>query len=152
MTDIHTHQRRRDPRGGHRAGRSRPARPRAWSLSRVTWAVRVLAAVTGLVLALVVASATAAWAQPTPVPPDAPLEPGVTDLTTVVNNIRIWLIGILFAVATLYATIGGFRYMWSNGDPGEVEKAKSAFRNAAIGYGLAVLAPLVVTIVTSFLL
>jgi hypothetical protein len=107
--------------------------------------VRVLAAVTGLVLALVVASATAAWAQ-------APLEPGVTDLTTVVNNIRLWLIGILFAVSTLYLTIGGFRYMWSNGDPSEVEKAKSAFRNAAIGYALAVLAPLVVTIVTSFLL
>jgi hypothetical protein len=108
--------------------------------------VRVLAAVTGLTLGLVAATATAAWAQ------DAPLEPGVTDITTVVNNIRIWLIGILFAVSTLYLTIGGFRYMWSNGDPGEVEKAKSAFRNAAIGYGLAVLAPLVVTIVTSFLL
>lgn len=146
MTDIHTHQRRRDPRGGHRAGRCRPARPRARSLSRATRAVRVLAAVTGLALALVVATATTAWAQ------DAPLEPGVTDITTVVNNIRIWLIGILFAVSTLYLTIGGFRYMWSNGDPGEVEKAKSAFRNAAVGYGLAVLAPLVVTIVTSFLL
>lgn len=139
MTDIHTHQNRRDPRGARRAGRSRPAR----TLSR---AVRVLAAVAGLSLAVVIAIATAAWAQ------DAPLEPGVTDITTVVNNIRIWLVGILFAVSTLYLTIGGFRYMWSNGDPSEVEKAKSAFRNAAIGYGLAVLAPLVVTIVTSFLL
>lgn len=146
MTDIHTHQRRRDPRGGHRPGRCRPARSRARARARATRAVRVLAAVTGLTLGLVAATATAAWAQ------DAPLEPGVTDITTVVNNIRIWLIGILFAVSTLYLTIGGFRYMWSNGDPGEVEKAKSAFRNAAIGYGLAVLAPLVVTIVTSFLL
>lgn len=107
--------------------------------------MRVLACA-GLCLVAVLASAPAAWAQ------DAPLEPGVSDLTAVVNNIRIWLIGILFAVSTLYLTIGGFRYMWSNGDPGEVEKAKSAFRNAAIGYGLAVLAPLVVTIVTSFLL
>jgi hypothetical protein len=32
------------------------------------------------------------------------------------------------------------------GDPGEIEKAKTAFKSAAIGYGLAALAPLVVTV------
>jgi hypothetical protein len=34
----------------------------------------------------------------------------------------------------------------AGGDPGEVEKAKGAFRAAGIGYALAALAPLVVTI------
>jgi hypothetical protein len=63
---------------------------------------------------------------------------------------RIWLVGILVAVSTLFLTIGGFRYLWSNGDPGEVEKAKTALRNAAIGYVLAILAPLFVTVVTGF--
>lgn len=139
MTDIHP-SRRRDG-----ASRGQPASRRVRSRARLRRVVRVLASA-GLCLVAVLDSATGAWAQ------DAPLEPGVSDLTAVVNNIRIWLVGILFAVSTLYLTIGGFRYMWSNGDPGEVEKAKSAFRNAAIGYGLAVLAPLVVTIVTSFLL
>ena len=37
----------------------------------------------------------------------------------------------------------------AGGDPGEVAKAKVAFRSAAIGYGLAVLAPVIVTILKS---
>ncbi len=65
----------------------------------------------------------------------------------VVNNIRNWLVGILVAVATLFLTVGGLRYAAANGDPGEVEKAKLALKSAAIGYGLALLAPLFVTIV-----
>jgi hypothetical protein len=50
----------------------------------------------------------------------------------------------------LFLTIGGLRLMWANGDPGEVEKGKAALRSAAIGYGLAMLAPLIVTIVGSW--
>jgi hypothetical protein len=37
----------------------------------------------------------------------------------------------------------------SGGNPGEVEKAKSAFKSAAIGYCLAILAPVVITILKS---
>ncbi|RZU48813.1 hypothetical protein EV385_0538 [Krasilnikovia cinnamomea] len=68
-------------------------------------------------------------------------------IEAVVNNIRTWLVGILVAVATLFLTVGGLRYAAANGDPGEVEKAKLALKSAAIGYGLALLAPLFVTIV-----
>ncbi|MDI6101200.1 pilin [Actinoplanes sp. NEAU-A12] len=68
-------------------------------------------------------------------------------LEQVVNNIRTWLVGILVAVATLFLTVGGLRYAAANGDPGEVEKAKLALKSAAIGYALAMLAPLFVTIV-----
>ncbi|MFC0433404.1 pilin [Kutzneria buriramensis] len=69
-------------------------------------------------------------------------------LKDVLLNIRNWIIAILATVATTFLTVGGLRYLAANGDPGEVEKAKSAFRNAAIGFGLAALAPLVVDALT----
>jgi Type IV secretion system pilin len=62
------------------------------------------------------------------------------------TNIRNWVVGILALLATVFLTIGGVRYILGNGDPGEIEKAKTAFRSACLGYALAVLAPLVVTV------
>lgn len=67
-------------------------------------------------------------------------------LDQVINNVRSWLVGLLAALATLFLTIGGVKYLIAAGDPGEVEKAKHALRSAAIGYGLAVLAPGLVSI------
>lgn len=64
----------------------------------------------------------------------------------VLNNVRNWIVGILALLATVFLTIGGARYVWSGGDPGEVEKARSALRSAAFGYALAVLAPLIVEV------
>jgi hypothetical protein len=70
-------------------------------------------------------------------------------LTSVIDNLRNWLVGILAAVATLFLTIGGLRYLTAGGDPGQVEKAKTALKSAAIGYALAALAPLLVSILVS---
>ncbi|GAA4890552.1 pilin [Saccharopolyspora cebuensis] len=70
----------------------------------------------------------------------------VASLDQVLTNIRNWIMGMLALVATVFLTIGGVRYLLANGDPGEVEKAKSAFRNAAFGYMLAALAPVIVDI------
>ncbi|MGH3832095.1 MAG: pilin [Pseudonocardiaceae bacterium] len=64
----------------------------------------------------------------------------------VLTNIRSWIMGILAGLATVFVSVGGMRYVMAGGDPGEVEKAKSAFRAAGIGYGMAALAPLVVTV------
>lgn len=64
----------------------------------------------------------------------------------VLNNIRTWIMGILAGLATVFLSIGGVRYVMSAGDPGEVEKAKTTFKSAGWGYGLAALAPLVVQI------
>ncbi len=64
----------------------------------------------------------------------------------VLNNIRNWIMGILAGLATVFLTIGGMRYVMAAGDPGEVAKAKIAFKSAATGYALAALAPLVVTV------
>ncbi len=67
----------------------------------------------------------------------------------VINATTVWLVGILAGLATLFLTIGGVRYLMAGGDPAEVAKAKIALRSAAIGYGLAVLAPVIVTILKS---
>ncbi|MGH3846291.1 MAG: pilin [Pseudonocardiaceae bacterium] len=64
----------------------------------------------------------------------------------VLTNIRTWVMSILASLATVFLSIGGVRYVMGGGNPGEIEKAKTAFRSAAIGYGLAALAPLVVTV------
>ncbi len=56
---------------------------------------------------------------------------------------------LLASLATLFLTIGGLRYMGGAADPGEVEKAKTAVKAAAIGYALAALAPLAVGILKS---
>ena len=69
-----------------------------------------------------------------------------TSLSGVISNLQTWLVGILAAVATLFLTIGGVRYLTAGGDPGQVERAKMAFKSAAIGYALAALAPLIVSI------
>jgi hypothetical protein len=64
----------------------------------------------------------------------------------VLTNIRNWLMGILAGLATVLLTVGGVRYVLAAGDPGEVEKAKTALTTACFGYLLAAMAPLVVTI------
>jgi type IV secretion system pilin len=64
----------------------------------------------------------------------------------VLTNIRNWVMGILAGLATVFLSIGGVRYVMGGGDPGEIEKAKTAFKAAGVGYGLAALAPLVVTV------
>jgi Type IV secretion system pilin len=74
---------------------------------------------------------------------------GSPTLTGVIDNLQNWLVGILAAVATLFLTIGGLRYLTAGGDPGQVEKAKTALKSAAIGYALAILAPLLVSILAS---
>lgn len=70
-------------------------------------------------------------------------------IPTVISNLQNWLIGILAGLATLFLVIGGVRYVISGGNPGEVEKAKTAFRSAGFGYCLAILAPVVITILKS---
>jgi Type IV secretion system pilin len=69
------------------------------------------------------------------------------DLNQVIDNLRVWITGLLAALATLLLMIGGVRYLLAAGDPGSHERAKGSIRAALIGYALALLAPLLVTIV-----
>jgi hypothetical protein len=69
-----------------------------------------------------------------------------TSLGQVVDNIRLWMIGLLVGLASLLLTVAGVRYLLSGGDPGQIERAKTALRAALCGYALAVLAPVLVTV------
>jgi hypothetical protein len=130
-----------------RRARDKRATGRRSRLDLVTWLIyhgtrlmsvlTLLGWLTGTVLVLL---STAAYAAD----PDGG---GPASIEAVVNSIRAWLVGILVAVATLSLTIGGLRLMWANGDPSEAEKGKAALKSAAVGYGLAMLAPLIVKVV-----
>ncbi|WP_432850626.1 pilin [Amycolatopsis sp. CA-161197] len=64
----------------------------------------------------------------------------------VLTNIRNWVLGLLAGIALVLFTVAGLRYLLASGDPGEIEKAKGAFKAGCIGFALAALAPLVVEI------
>lgn len=70
----------------------------------------------------------------------------VKTLPEVINSATAWIVGILATLGVFFFTVGGLRYMWASGDPAEVEKAKGAFKGAAMGFALAVLAPVLMNI------
>jgi hypothetical protein len=72
-------------------------------------------------------------------------------LPQVIDGIRTWIMGIIAAVATMFLVVGGLRYMAAGGDPAQVEQAKGNFKSALIGYALAVLAPVVLTVLQGIL-
>jgi len=87
------------------------------------------------------------------VPAAAYAEPGgavilaSNDLPTVISNLQAWVMGILAAVATLFLVLGGVYRVTAGGDPAQVDKSNTQFKNALIGYGLAVLAPILLQVV-----
>ena len=85
------------------------------------------------VLVLLIVRSTPAYAAP-------------GDITTVIDSIRNWVSGILAALATLFLTVGGVRYLIANGNPRAMEEGKAAIKSALIGYALAALAPMFVDI------
>ena len=97
-----------------------------------------------LVLVMIIGSAAVVLA-----PPTMAATPAAPSLNGVIDALRLWLVGILAALATLFLTVGGIRYLAAGGDPAEVERAKTALKSAAIGYALAALAPLLISILQS---
>ncbi len=86
--------------------------------------------------------------------PDAALaDPGgsavlaAKSLPQVIAGLQKWVMGILGALATLFLVLAGVYYTTAGGDPSQVDKAKGALKNALVGYGLAVLAPVLLGIV-----
>ncbi len=103
-----------------------------------------------LAVITIAASATVATAAAAAYAAD-PMPLAVADLPTVIGNMTTWITGIIAAVATLFLTIGGARYLMAGGDPAEVERAKGSLKSAGIGYGLALLAPIILTILKNIL-
>jgi hypothetical protein len=77
----------------------------------------------------------------------APAALAAESLGQVIDNLRVWLVGLLAALATLLLVVGGVRYLLAGGDPGALERAKGSIRAAMIGYALALLAPVLASIV-----
>jgi len=99
----------------------------AWSIAAAGW----MAAVLGILLAVPAFAAS--------------------DLNTVIDSVRDWVAGLLIALATLFLTVGGVRYLTAQGNPRAVEEAKAGIKAALIGYGLAALAPTLVSILQKVL-
>jgi hypothetical protein len=64
----------------------------------------------------------------------------------VVDNARLWVMGMLAGLATLYFVLGAARYVMGGGDSGQVERAKQTLKSAMAGYALALLAPVVLAV------
>jgi hypothetical protein len=99
-----------------------------------------MAITTVMATTLILLPAAVAFADP----PTAP--PATYDLPTVIDHLRWWVCGILGTIATLFLTIGGVRYLMASGDPAEIERAKGSFKSAGVGYALALLAPVLMTV------
>jgi hypothetical protein len=69
------------------------------------------------------------------------------ELPDVIASLQTWVMGILAALATLFLVLAGVYWATAGGDPAQVDKAKGALKNALIGYGLAVLAPVLLQVV-----
>ncbi len=98
---------------------------------------------------LLVTMSVGCWSVSSPAASAAGAASAVLAVATIdqtISNITNWIVGLLAGLATLFLTIGGARYLMAGGDPGEVEKAKGALRSAGQGYMLAILAPVIVTV------
>lgn len=109
------------------------------SLQKGQPVIRKFVFVSSLIAVIAIAGASPAMAADAAAP----------SLNAVIDNLRNWMVGLLAAVATLFLTIGGLRYMTAGGDPMQVERAKTALKSAAVGYSLAALSPLLVQILKS---
>ncbi|RBO83134.1 MULTISPECIES: pilin [Nocardia] len=116
------------------------------SAGRARRGPRRLAIAVAAVVVSVVAAGSASAA-----PPHTEVLAIASSLGEVIDNARNWLVGILAGLATLFLTIAGARYLLGGGDPSEIEKAKTAFRAACIGYALAMLAPVIVAVLKSII-
>lgn len=74
-------------------------------------------------------------------------EAGVGEIVRLLDRLRDALMLVLVGLAIVALTYAGVRYVIAGGDPGGVEKAKTAAKSAVVGLALALLAPLLVSIV-----
>ncbi|MET8147843.1 pilin [Actinoplanes sp. NPDC049668] len=119
------------------------ARPRAQNTHRSFPRRHIrLAAASVTTVTLIVFAPSAAHADP-----GGAMILAANTLPQVVANLQAWVMGILAAVATLFLVLAGVYWATAGGDPAQVDKAKGALRNALVGYGLAVLAPILLQVV-----
>jgi hypothetical protein len=70
-----------------------------------------------------------------------------SQLSAVLDNLRLALAGILAGLATIFLMVGAILYLAAGGDRRNVERGKQAMKSALIGFALAALAPILIDIV-----
>jgi hypothetical protein len=75
----------------------------------------------------------------------------VRPLPEIIDEIQTWVMNIIFAVASVFATIGAAYYTMAGGDPAKIEKSKEHFKSALKGYALALLTPIIFAILNNIL-
>ena len=76
---------------------------------------------------------------------------GTTDLVATIQNMVQYLIGFCTIVAVLYGIYGGYLYLTSGGEEEQTKKAKTIFKQVAIGILIIFLAYSAVTFFQSIL-
>ena len=75
------------------------------------------------------------------------LSPLPTSRVTIVMDVIRIVIAITGAICLLFITIGGFRYVLSQGDPQRIAKAKGTILYAIIGLVVVIVAQAIVTFI-----
>ncbi|GAB3456070.1 hypothetical protein GCM10027570_37230 [Streptomonospora sediminis] len=113
-----------------------PRRPKRRAAARGAAVTGVLVAATAVLLG----GDGAAWAQ------GSGAEASTAEIREVVTRLRNVIVALASAVGTLFLTIAGLRGMLAGGDPSQVEAAKRAMSGAGIGYGVAILATVLMAV------
>ncbi|MFC9085507.1 hypothetical protein [Nocardiopsis dassonvillei] len=109
------------------------------------WAAVLLAAA-GAAVWWVMAGDDAAWVWAAEATAES-AEEETTELRQVVNRIRMVIIALASALGTLFLTIAAVRWLAANGEVGAIDGAKRALTGTAVGYGIAILATVLMDIV-----
>ncbi len=76
---------------------------------------------------------------------------GYDDFMVLINNVIETLIGIAVAVSALLFMYAGFLYLTAGGNENQADRAKDIFGNVAIGFGIILVAWLVVSMIVGLL-
>ncbi|WP_236572080.1 hypothetical protein [Nocardiopsis sp. FR4] len=108
--------------------------------------VAVVVAAGVLAVCWVVAGGDAVWVWAAEATAES-AEEETAELRQVVNRIRMVIIALASALGTLFLTIAAVRWLAANGEVGAIDGAKRALTGTAVGYGIAILATVLMDIV-----
>lgn len=78
--------------------------------------------------------------------PDESAEATAAPLVAVVTRVYLVIMVLATALGSLFLTIAGVRWLVAGGEPGAIDGAKRALTGVAFGYGIAVLATVLMSI------
>ncbi len=77
------------------------------------------------------------------------IDPGTTDVPTIINEVISWVLLLVGGVTVLFIVLGGFQYVTSAGNKERAESAKRTLTYAVVGLVIVILAKIIVSLVTN---